>query len=471
MEAETNCVLVIGDLILDKYVYGHADRLSPEAPIPVLSHAREEVFPGGAANVACKIAQLDGGVSLLGVVGDDDEAATLEEELRSTGVEDFMLLDDPSRPTTCKTRYGTQEQQLLRFDVENSELIGSDVEEQVMQAIHHRAPECAAIIIEDYGKGLITERVARTAISYAGSCGSLPVIVDPNGYSWDAYRGATLITPNLHELEMVRGLPLVRDADIEKAARMLRIEHYIGAVAVTLGARGILLVTADRTTLFPTGPTEVFDVTGAGDAVVAAYALALAAGNGLTAATVQANAAGGAIVRQRGVGRISPRMLSSSAASRKVVPPGIANWEVQVVQDRGQKVVFTNGCFDILHTGHTHLLEEARKHGDFLVVGLNSDTSVQTLKGPNRPIMAAPLRAALLAALSAVDLVVIFDEDTPMYLLNLLRPDVLVKGEDYTEEEIVGSEHVRSYGGDVVRIPLIEGSSSNIIKKIRGDHA
>ncbi len=466
-------VLVVGDLILDRHVWGDVSRVSPEAPIQVLDVRHEEVSPGGAANVACKVAELGGSAALAGVVGRDAEGASLKERAGEFGVETSAVVRDASRPTTRKIRYIARSQQLLRVDCEERAPVTGETALELAEAVAGAAAECEAIIIEDYGKGALSDKVLAAALERAGD---VPVVVDPNGTDWSRYRGAAVITPNVRELELAAGAPARSEAEIESAARKLLEESGARAIAVTRGPEGIALVTADTFTRVPTAPAEVFDVTGAGDVVAAAFALALGGGLDLTQAAGVANLAGGAIVRQMGVGRISREMLleggsaRAGSAARKVVSLEEAALEARRLQSAGSRVVFTNGCFDILHPGHVYILEESRKTGDFLVVGLNSDESIRRIKGPGRPAQTETRRAQVLAALETVDLVVVFDEDTPKRMIEELRPDVLVKGGEYEEDQIVGAKFVRSCGGEVVRVPLTDdGGTSDMIARIKTD--
>ncbi len=466
-------VLVVGDLIFDRHVWGDVTRVSPEAPIQVLDVRHEEVSPGGAANVACKVAELGGEALLAGVVGRDPEGASLLDTTRGFGVRTSAVVEDAFRPTTRKIRYIARSQQLLRVDCEDRAPVSGETELELAEAVAGAASACDAIVIEDYGKGVLSPRVLEAALERAGE---IPVVVDPNGAGWSRYARAAVITPNVLELETAAGTRVRTDAELESAARKLLKESGARAIAVTNGPQGITLVTADAVERVPTTPAEVYDVTGAGDAVAAAFGLALAGGLDMIEACEVANLAGGVIVRQMGVGRLSrERLLEAAAgeagsAARKVVPLEEAAQRVRRLQTAGKRIVFTNGCFDILHPGHVYLLEEARKRGEFLVVGLNSDESIRRIKGPGRPAQTETRRAQVLAALETVDLVVIFDEDTPRRLIEQVRPDVLVKGGEYTEEQVVGAGFVRSCGGEVALVPLTDdGGTSDMIARIKTD--
>ncbi len=339
------------------------------------------------------------------------------------------------------------------------------------EGVASELPTCDAVIIEDYGKGTLAPEVLTCALSRAGE---IPVVVDPNGADWSRYRGATLITPNVREVELAaRGE--ARDLDeLVALARTLIEQSEVRAIAITRGAEGMTVVTRDAAESVPTAPVEVYDVTGAGDAVAAVFALGLAGGLELVEAAAVANVAGGAVVRQVGVGHLSREELvrAPEGGARGVATVEEASRAARRIKAEGRRVVFTNGCFDLLHHGHVKLLEEARRHGDFLIVGINSDESVSRIKGPGRPILRQEQRSRVLGALSSVDLVVVFgdeeDEDKPLRLIKAIRPDCLVKGGEYEESRIVGAKFVRGYGGEVVRVPLVEGvSTSSIVGRMK----
>lgn len=464
-------VLVAGDLILDRHVRGTVERVSPEAPIQVLGVEHEEDSPGGAANVACKVAELEGRAVLAGVVGPDEEGRKLLEATKSFGVDCSASIEDASRATGLKTRYMARGQQLLRVDRESRSPLSQEAANRLAEGVARELPTCEAVIIEDYGKGTLAPEVLTCALSRAGD---IPVVVDPNGADWSRYRGATVITPNVREVETAARRE-ARDFDgLVALARQLIEEADCGAIAITRGAEGVTVVTKEAAETVPTVPVQVYDVTGAGDAVAAVFALGLAGGLDLVEAAAVANVAGGVVVRQVGVGRLSredlvraPEGGTSGAATLEG-----ASLAARRIKAEGRKVVFTNGCFDLLHHGHVKLLEEARRHGDFLIVGINSDESVSRIKGPGRPILSQEQRSRVLKALSSVDLVVVFgdekDEDTPVRLIEAIRPDCLVKGGEYEESRIVGAKFVRSYGGEVVRVPLVEGvSTSSIVEHVK----
>lgn len=465
-------VLVVGDIILDRYAWGRVERISPEAPVPVFIVEREEGTPGGAANVAAKAAELGAEVVLAGVLGDDAAGAELVDLTESLGVDASAVVRDPERPTTVKTRYMARNQQLLRADREETRPLSGPVGEAVRKAVVGILPSCEAVIIEDYAKGVLTRGVLEAAL---GRSGEVPTVVDPAGRDWARYRGAGLIIPNLKELEGAWGRPIRSESDVARAGRDLLEKSASRAIAATRGPEGMTLITRDGVENVPTVPLEVFDVTGAGDAVAACFALALAGGLALDQAAGIANLAGGVVALQLGAGRISREMLRSAALGRE----GRAASKIRTVDEAaalgwraradGGRVVFTNGCFDLLHVGHIKLLEQAASRGGLLVVAINSDASVRRLKGPGRPVIKEAERARLIAALECVGVVVVFDDDTPERVIHNIKPDVLVKGAEYQESEIVGAEFVRSRGGEVVRVPLLEGvNTSALLERLRG---
>lgn len=471
-------VAVIGDVMLDRYVRGPVRRLSPEAPIQVLEAAEESSLPGGAANVAAKAADLGARVRLVGLTGADPAADELRDRLRAAGGIDGDLIADPARATTVKTRFVAHNQQLLRVDREDRAAPGGLVLDRLAEAAHAAARGADAVILEDYGKGVLAPEVLRAALDGARRAGA-PVVVDPNGRDYRRYAGATVLTPNLRETEVAAERPIRGEADLVAAAEGL-VGQTGAALAVTREGEGISLFRAAGGavvhTRVPTVPVAVYDVTGAGDAVAACLAVALAGGVGLADACALANLAGRAVVRQYGVGTLSVGHLLDELAevahrrpAGKVVDLARAVERVAEVRRDGGSVVFTNGCFDILHYGHAHLLQFARARGDLLVLGLNTDDSVRRFKGPDRPVVGQAERSSMLALYPFVDLVVLFDEDTPLRLIEALRPDVLVKGGDYTPEAVVGREFVASYGGRVEICPRLEGlSTTDIVRKIQG---
>ena len=468
-------IAVIGDVMLDHYVRGQAGRLSPEAPIQILEVGDEQHMLGGAANVAHKAVGLGANVVLVGLVGDDADADEFRELLATSRRISPRLVIDPSRCTTVKTRYIAQNQQLLRVDREHRGIPSPYCLDQLAKAAFDAASQADAVILEDYGKGVLSPAVIQAAIAGAASRGT-PIVVDPNGRDYRRYAGVTVLTPNVKEAEVASERAITDDASLFEAARVL-VDQTGASLAITRDSRGISLFREEdngclRHDAIPTIPVQVYDVTGAGDAVAATLAIALAAKIDMDDACALANLAGRAVVRQFGVGSISMSLLRdevSAATGRpnKVVDLDRALERIEDVRRAGGKVVFTNGCFDILHYGHAHLLQFARSEGDFLVLGLNTDASVQRGKGDDRPYVSEAERSYMLSLYPFVDLVVLFDEDTPLDLITAIKPDILVKGGDYTPETVVGRELVESLGGRVSICPRLDGlSTTNIVKKI-----
>jgi D-beta-D-heptose 7-phosphate kinase/D-beta-D-heptose 1-phosphate adenosyltransferase len=470
-------VAVIGDVMLDRYVQGQVNRLSPEAPIQVLEVADEYKMPGGAANVAMKVVGLESRVRLIGLVGNDDAAGELRGLLTDQQQIADGLVADPERATTVKTRFIAHNQQLLRVDREKRSEPDGTTRDCLAAAAYEAAAAADAVILEDYGKGVLSRQVIEAAIAGARTHNA-PVIVDPNGRDYRRYAGATVLTPNLRETEIAAEMTIASESDLLTAASLLVEQTGGAALAVTRESEGISLFR--RTggqiahTHVPTTPVAVYDVTGAGDAVAATLAVALASGTDLEDACALANLAGRAVVRQFGVGTISLRHLIAEASElieqpAKIVDVARAREKVREARRTGSKVVFTNGCFDVLHFGHAYLLQFARARGDFLILGLNTDASVRRQKGAGRPFVSDEQRAYMLSLYPFVDLVVLFDEDTPLQLIEALRPDVLVKGGDYTPDTVVGRDLVESYGGEVAICPRIDGlSTTELVRKIRG---
>lgn len=459
-------VLVVGDLMLDRYVYGSVERISPEAPIPVFRVQRMIESLGGAGNVAANLAALGAGQVLAGVIGEDDGGRAFST-LAANRLGAAALVADDSRPTTLKTRHVAAGQQMLRADQESTAPLSPALEQRLLDAVTAALAGCGVVILSDYGKGVLTDGVITGIITAANAAGK-PVIVDPKGRDYTRYRGAALITPNRKELAAATGLPVAGDAAVVAAARFLLEQGDFGAVIATRSEEGMTLVTrAGDIAHLPAEAREVFDVSGAGDTVIATLAAALATGADLADAARLANLAGGVVVGKVGTATVTGPELAaalhrqswSEGLSKFVTLPEalerVARW-----RKAGQPVGFTNGCFDLIHPGHVSLLSQARAACRHLIVGLNSDASVKRLKGPSRPVQGENARAAVLAAMAAVDLVVLFDEDTPIELIRAIAPDVLVKGADYTVETVVGADLVLANGGRILLADLTEGQST-----------
>lgn len=458
-------VLVVGDVMLDQYVWGEVERISPEAPVPILRAAFREEKPGGAGNVAMNLAGLGASVTLVGFAGGDREQASLQEQLLAAGIEP-RLITVPGVPTTSKLRILSGHQQMMRVDVEETASFSPDAYRQLLSRALSEIDGCMAVVLSDYAKGTLTEQVCQSIIREARNR-QIPVLVDPKARSFARYRGATAVCPNRNELATATG-EVTNDLDrLLKAGKALLDPLNLRFMAVTLGEKGIALVQPGSEFHAPAVTRQVFDVSGAGDTVVAVLALAAACDVPPEAAVQLANLAAGIVIGKVGTVPIQQEELLGvlsaqrpTAMDEKVLLLEQLISRVAAWRSSGQQIVFTNGCFDILHIGHIRLLEEARRRGDRLLVGVNSDDSVRRLKGPMRPVIGERERARVLAALSAVDAVVIFTESTPLRLIESIRPDVLVKGGDYTEEMVVGASEVRAWGGRVELIPLLEGISS-----------
>lgn len=456
--------LVIGDVMLDRYVYGAVARVSPEAPVAILREEREIAVPGGAGNVVRNMTALGAAVAFISVVGDDQAGSDLTGLIGGQPNVEPWLLVEGGRATTVKTRYIAAGQQLLRADREQTGPLDARLAERILRIARDAIAATSVTVLSDYRKGLLNGTLAPQLIAAARAAGR-QIIVDPKGPDYALYAGADVITPNRGELAEATGLPTDTEAAIVVAASALRDRYGFGAVLVTRSEDGMTLVGVDGALHLPAEAPEVYDVSGAGDTVAAALACGLAAGLDLRVAARLANVAAGIVVGKVGtaVARPSDLLIAlgpQRGALRKVVTPEEASEQVQRWRQRGWRVGFTNGCFDLLHPGHVQLLEQARAACDRLVVGLNSDASVRRLKGAARPVQPEAARAAVLASLASVDLVCVFEQDTPETLIRELRPDLLVKGADYREEEVVGAELVRSWGGKVLLADILDGQST-----------
>jgi D-beta-D-heptose 7-phosphate kinase/D-beta-D-heptose 1-phosphate adenosyltransferase len=477
----TQTILCVGDLMLDDFIYGDVSRVSPEAPVPVIAVKREEKVIGGAGNVARNIAALGAHCLFVGVTGDDEAGRMLQAQFSELGggVEPHLVID-PSRPTSRKARFVSEHysSHLLRADWERAAPVDAAVEAALVARIEELLPRADVVVLSDYAKGVLTERVIRAAIDGARRCGKV-TIVDPKAPDYTVYRGATVITPNRKEIAEATRRPVTTPMEAEAAAAVLAGVVEAKAVLVTLSEDGILLhLAGDGAIHVPAYPVKVRDVSGAGDTVVAVLASMLAAGAPFEPAMRAANAAASVVVGKRGTASCSAlelraRILPAAAlaAEEKIVFDwAVADERVTEWRKQGQRVGFTNGCFDLLHPGHVHSLTRSRAACDRLVVGLNGDQSVKRLKGEGRPIQDVHARAGVLAALEAVDLVVVFDDDTPLELIRRIKPTVLAKGGDYRREEVVGYDVVEAYGGEVLLIDIVPGhSTTDIVRRSGGN--
>jgi D-beta-D-heptose 7-phosphate kinase/D-beta-D-heptose 1-phosphate adenosyltransferase len=466
-------ILIVGDVMLDRYLAGSVDRISPEAPVPVLHVRRSFNRPGGAGNVAVNVAAMGGEALLVGVVGDDEGSRHLRAVLEADGVTCDRLVATGSVPTTVKTRLLAGHNQIARFD-EEAPLDDAAARAAVKAHLASAVDAADLVVISDYLKGVCDEGVVRTAIDAAAARG-IPVVVDSKTDQYARFRGASVITPNRNEATAAAGFPIRSPADGLRAAGVIRERYDIDGVVVTLGEQGMAFVSAEDSDVIPTQARQVYDVTGAGDSVVAALSVALGRGISMRRACLLANAAAGLQVARVGTSRVTwGEMLAAldgqpQPVDGKVVSRSELREAVRRARAEGKRIGFTNGCFDILHHGHVRLLEAAAKECDLLVVGVNSDASVTRLKAPPRPFVGAADRQAVLAGLTSVGLVCEFAEDTPLEIIREVEPDVLVKGGDYKLEQIVGAELVLARGGRVVT-PLFvpDASTTGIVERVRG---
>ena len=456
-------VLVAGDIMLDRFVTGVVTRLSPEAPVPVLAQENQTHALGGAGNVLANLAGLGVTAHVLALAGDDAPGREAASIIKTLGADGAGLLVDASRPTTVKTRFMAGHHHILRVDEEKSGPVDDVMAARILKHAEAVMPRVHAVILSDYGKGVLTPAIIAALIKMARARG-IPVLVDPKGADYTRYAGATAVTPNRAELALAAGTGALKsDADIVAAAQAVIKKSGVGAVIATRSEDGISVI-AETVTHIPTVKLPVFDVSGAGDTVIATIAAALAAGAGLTDAARLANRAGGIVVGKPGTAAIAADELTGHLQGGASTRDSAAR-QIRLWQSQGLRVGFTNGCFDILHIGHVTYLAQARGRCDRLVVAVNADESVKRLKGPARPVNDVAARAGVLAALGCVDMVVVFgdaaaDDDKPCAILDNLRPDVIFKGGDYTEDQLPEAKVVRAYGGDVQIMAMVDGYST-----------
>lgn len=471
-------ILIVGDLMLDIFVYGDTKRLSPEAPVPVLLTDHETIMPGGAGNAAANLGALNIPAYLVGVIGHDAAGRTLTSALRAAAVDTAGLITDETRPTITKTRYVGPDGQIVRVDVEKTHSVSDAIAAQIVRAAQEKMPVCGAVIISDYAKGVLRPDVIQAVIDAARKH-NIPVIVDPKGTDYTRYQGAFAVTPNRKELFDITGMTADSDDAVVTAARTLAVQAGLGHIVVKRSEDGISVVTEkDDPVHIKALATDVRDVSGAGDTVVATLAAALAAGATLADAARVANEAAAIVVAKPGTSVVRADEMDG-APSADFISPVMNDWSdaarrVRAWQSQGLKVGFTNGCFDILHFGHVNYLNAARARCDKLVVGLNHDESVRILKGPSRPVNDETARATVMAALGCVDMVIFFgatdkaQDNTPAAVIDAIRPDVFFKGGDYTADQLPEAKIVQSYGGVVDIMPLYEGySTTATIEKMK----
>jgi D-beta-D-heptose 7-phosphate kinase/D-beta-D-heptose 1-phosphate adenosyltransferase len=458
--------LCVGDAMIDHYIRGKVDRISPEAPVPVLQIESEEPRLGGAGNVLRNLHALGCESCFITVTGSDSAGRDLSRMVAELGAIEAHVMAERGRTTTVKTRFIADGQQLLRVDRERVMPLPAALREELLKLVAMSIEHYRLVIVSDYAKGVLCDGLASEIIGQARAAGAT-VVVDPKSADYGVYRGASVLKPNRRELAAASGRVLGSEDEIAAAARALMAAHDIGAMLVTCGKDGMVLVEAAAVRRLPAAAREVYDVSGAGDTVVAVLGAALAAGASLAEAAELANEAAGIVVGKVGTAVVPAHELSQALIDRdvlehsKVLPLSLALDHVARWRRNGLAVGFTNGCFDLLHPGHVALLKEARGACDRLVVGLNSDASVARIKGPGRPVQSEEARGAVLASLASVDLVVVFDEDTPQALIEAVRPELLVKGADYRPDEVVGGAFVQSYGGKVLLAQLLPGYSTS----------
>jgi len=465
--------LVIGDLMLDEYLWGKAERISPEAPVQVVDVVREELRLGGAGNVVNNLVALGAQVSVCSVIGEDANGRALLEDFNQRTVAVDAIFPDPSRHTSRKTRVVASNQQIVRIDRESREPLSPAMEDQVCRWIAAHGAAFDVILLSDYLKGVLTPRVIQAVVAAAAPA-KVPVLVDPKGTDYTRYHGASILTPNRKEAEAAAGITIRDSESLGQAARLIMERAGLDNLLVTRSEEGMSLFSRDGETVhIPTVAREVFDVSGAGDTVLASLAIGVAAGMDLAEAARLANIAAGIAVGKLGTSTVSPTeiinavALTHSDSDSKIKHLDVLTAIIAAEKARGKRVVFTNGCFDLLHAGHVKYLQKARSLGDLLVMGLNSDVSVRRLKGEKRPLIGEEERAHILAALDCIDYVVVFDEDTPLELITALKPHILAKGGDYTADGVVGKDVVEAYGGRVELVTFVDGkSTTNIIERI-----
>ncbi len=471
-------VLVIGDLILDEYIWGTVNRISPEAPIQILQYTSKNEILGGACNVANNLMSLGCNVHICGAVGDDKEGHELLDVLEQKGINTNGVVIDPSRPTTHKVRVIAHTQQLLRIDREVTWPISNSVLKKVIGYLIETIPKVDGIICSDYQKGLLVHELLDKVIHYA-KIHTIGVVLDPKGSDFSRYKGVDVITPNLEEVKNACHIDITNEDELDRAVKSVFCLTKPRAVLVTRGKDGMTLYDkAGNKTHIPAETREIYDVTGAGDTVTAVFSLGLFCNAGLIAAARLANKAAGIVVGKVGTAIISGEELAHyldegpRGLTQKIINLDECKQALSQVRNHGRKIVFTNGCFDLLHIGHIHFLQAAKRHGDLLVVGLNDDLSVRQLKGPKQPLIGQNERAKILAALDCVDYVILFSNSTPEALLSELKPDVLVKGGNHTPHQVPGRNLVEGYGGRVEIIPLFPGqSTSRLVQSILHTYA
>ena len=466
-------ILIIGDLMLDEHIWSTVSRISPAAPVPIADVKKTPHGPGGCGNVAANIAALGGTPYLIGLIGRDSSGEKLLSALKKLGISTNYVISDDVRPTILKSRIIAASQHVVRVDREDKSVLSPALTQLIVKRLRELIPRVDAVIISDYEKGLVTKTICQAAVKFARA-NKKPIAVDPKGSDYGKYAGSTIITPNLREAIVASGIDINSDASLLAAGKIILQKAKSRYALITRGRDGMTLLDNKEAKTFPAVPREVFDITGAGDAVIATLTLALSAGASLKEATLLSNFAGSVVVGKIGTAPCFREELEEALAGHEPITKKIkTRQEIGPIagnlKNEGVKVVFTNGCFDILHLGHVRYLREAKKLGDVLIVGVNSDKSVAALKGPSRPYVSEMERAEILASLEFVDYVIIFSELRPDNLIKAVAPNVHVKGGDYKIDDLPEKKIVESLGGKVVVIPPIKGrSTTNIVAKILG---
>jgi len=471
-------IMVVGDLILDEYIWGTVNRISPEAPVPILESRSENLALGGAANVANNLVALGCEVFLVGALGQDEKGDRLLELIGNRTIHTDGIFRFVHRPTTSKMRIIAHSQQILRIDKEDDRPITEETENKFIKYINSALPAMDGVICSDYNKGLLTEKIITTIMHRAKNSRKM-VIVDPKGTDFSRYKGAFAVTPNEKEMERVAPIKITGKEDLERAAEYLMTLTRAEAILITRGKDGMILYRKkQKPHEIQTRAREVYDVTGAGDTVVSVFGMALFSGFNFEEAAWLANSAASIVVGKIGTAVVTLKEINEFLqeemlrASRTVLELDELVKLVSMAKSAGKKVVFTNGCFDLIHGGHIEFLQKARDLGDLLIIGLNSDGSVRKIKGDGRPIKTAEERANILSSLKNVDYITVFDDLTPENLIREIRPDILVKGDDYQLDEVVGKEIVEGYGARVELIPIVKGhSTTHTLEKILQNHA
>lgn len=468
--------LCVGDILLDSFVYGQTDRVSREAPVPILNETSRTAMLGGAGNLARNIASLGGQPVLIGVIGADDDGETVCQLVKEACGDTSGLVLETGRMTTTKIRYVAQNQQMLCVDRDPVQTITDETHTALLERVSEHLGQTDVLILSDYGRGMMTPTLSQAIIKLARAA-SVPVTVDPRGTDYSRYDGAKVIKPNADELTAETGLPVTDDDQAEAAlAALKKTLPNTEALLVTRGGQGMSLLAEGHTTHHKARPRSVFDVSGAGDTALAALSLAVAAGVDLSDAMALADLAAGTAVTKTGTATVSPEEVLQDAQGGEESPDWrVVSWDAMATQvetwkRQGLRVGFTNGCFDILHAGHLSLLRYASSVCDRLIVGLNTDDSVSRLKGPSRPINAVSDRALVIASLEMIDRVVLFDEDTPQEVIEAVKPDVLIKGADYKADDLPGAAFIKANGGEVVLAPLVDGkSTTGLVERLKSD--